>query len=269
MALHLDSGSFLGTVDATASVGGILLREIAHGPFAKLPTHVHGLPYFCFVVEGQLHERCGGVEETCGGGIGMFNPAWVEHSDRVSSKGARCVVAELSTDWVSDHLDGVGLDTWRPLSGPAASWAAASIRTELQALDSASALSIAGHILVVSAQMNRSASVADKSPRWLRRAAQRLRDEWLAPPSVAALAAEAELHPVHFARVFRRELRCTPGEYVRRIRIEWACGQLSAGNRSLSEIAHLAGFADQSHFSRTFKRITGLTPSAHRAAARR
>jgi AraC family transcriptional regulator len=269
MALRLDSGSFLGTVDATASVGGILLREIAHAPFAKLPTHVHGLPYFCFVVSGQLVERCRGIDEACGAGMGIFNPASLEHSDRVSSKGVRCVVAELSTDWVMGHLEGVGLDTWRTLSGPAASWAAANIRTELHALDSASALSIAGHILVVSAQMNRSASVVDTSPRWLRRASQRLRDEWQTPPSVAALAAEADLHPVHFARVFRREFRCTPGEYVRRIRIEWACGHLSSGNRSLSEIAYLAGFADQSHFSRTFKRIKGLTPSAFRAAARR
>src|SRR5688572_30485436 len=269
MAMRLDCGSFLGRVDATASLGGILVREITHTSSAELPTHVHGLPYFCFVVDGQLRERCGSVEAGCGAGMGMFNPAWVEHSDRVSDRGARCVVTELSADWAREHLEGVRLDTWRTVSGPPASWAAACIRTELHALDSASALSITGHILVVSAQMDRLASGTDRSPRWLRRAAQRLREEWLAPPKLAALAAEAGVHPVHLARVFRREFRCTPGEYVRRIRIEWACDQLATGTRPLSEIAHVAGFSDQSHFSRTFKRHTGVTPSAHRTAARR
>jgi AraC family transcriptional regulator len=269
MALHLDSGSFLGTVGATASLGGILLREIAHAPSTELPTHVHELPYFCFVLVGQLDERCGGAEERCGGGMGIFNPAWVEHSDRISSKGARCVVAELSMEWTTEHLEGVRLDAWRALLGPTASWAAANIRTELYALDSASALSIAGHILVVSAQMNRLANAADGCPGWVRRGAQRLRSEWLTPPSVAALATEAGVHPVHFARVFRSRFRCTPGEYVRRIRIEWARGQISTGDRSLSEIAHAAGFSDHAHFSRTFKRHTGVTPSAHRAASRR
>ena len=269
MALHLDSGSFLGTVGATASLGGILLREIVHAPSARLPTHVHELPYFCFVVDGQLDERCGGAAERCCAGTGIFNPAWVEHSDLISRKGAHCVVAELTTEWMTEHLEGVHLDTWSALLGPAASWAAANIRMELYALDSASALSIAGHLLVVSAQVTRRSSAVDRSPRWLRRAAERLRSEWMDPPSVAALASEAGVHPVHLARVFRREFRCTPGDYIRRQRIEWACRQLSSGERSLSEIAHAAGFSDQAHFSRTFKRHTGVTPSARRAALRR
>jgi len=264
MALHLERGSFLGLTSPGESFDGVLLREIEHGPEAELPLHVHELPYFCFMLGGELRERCGFQDSICTAGTAIFNPAFVEHSDRVSQKGARCVVAELGADWTRDHLAGVALDTWRSLAGPTAWWVGSRLRMEMQQPDSASSISVAGLLLTAAADLSRTTSRGKTAPRWLERAADRLRDEWMHPPALGALAAEAGVHPAHLARAFRKEFRCTPGEYVRRRRIEWAREQLLAGSRSMSEIAHAAGFADQSHFIRTFKRYTGSTPSAHR-----
>jgi AraC family transcriptional regulator len=55
---------------------------------------------------------------------------------------------------------------------------------------------------------------------------------------------------------------------VRRLRVDWALRELSTSARSLSEIALDAGFADQSHFTRVFKRQVGVSPGAFRRSAR-
>ncbi len=79
----------------------------------------------------------------------------------------------------------------------------------------------------------------------------------------------ADVHPVHLSRVFREKYGSTIGEYVRRLRVEFASKQISSTKIPLSEIAHAAGFADQSHLNKTFKNIFGSTPSEYRKIARR
>jgi AraC family transcriptional regulator len=82
------------------------------------------------------------------------------------------------------------------------------------------------------------------------------------------VACIADVHPVHLARVFRRKYNCTIGEYVRRLRVEYARRRISASNDSLIEIAMTAGFTDQSHFARTFKNHLGVTPGEYRKISR-
>jgi AraC family transcriptional regulator len=58
------------------------------------------------------------------------------------------------------------------------------------------------------------------------------------------------------------------GDHVRKLRIEFACHRLATSDTPLADIALTAGFSDQSHFSNTFKRYTGMTPAAFRRSAR-
>lgn len=107
-----------------------------------------------------------------------------------------------------------------------------------------------------------------KRPRWLERARDILEAEFHDSISLTRVAEAVDVHPVHLARVFRKHLRCTPGEYVRHLRIDFACRELSQSDASLVEIALAAGFAHQAHFSRVFKAQTGMTPSEFRIALR-
>jgi AraC family transcriptional regulator len=87
--------------------------------------------------------------------------------------------------------------------------------------------------------------------------------------TLAAIGREVSAHPVHVAQVFRRFQGCTIGEYLRKLRVEFACRELAGGDAPLARIAAESGFADQSHFSRTFKAHTRMSPSQYRMAARR
>jgi AraC-like DNA-binding protein len=78
------------------------------------------------------------------------------------------------------------------------------------------------------------------------------------------LARIAKLSLGHFNRAFRQSTGMSPHQYITRRRVATAEGLLEKTTRALAEIALDVGFADQSHFSRTFAAVTGETPSACR-----
>jgi AraC family transcriptional regulator len=82
------------------------------------------------------------------------------------------------------------------------------------------------------------------------------------------IASEVGVHPVHLASVFRQKYHCTVGEYIRELRIEYACREITKGEKPLVTIALEAGFANQGHFSGNFKRLTGFTPTSYRNSFR-
>lgn len=85
--------------------------------------------------------------------------------------------------------------------------------------------------------------------------------------SLADLAATAGLSSFHFLRSFKGSLGSTPARYVLARRMERARYLLKVGNLTVSEIGIGVGFEDVSHFSRAFRRLVGVTPSAFRIAA--
>jgi AraC family transcriptional regulator len=140
---------------------------------------------------------------------------------------------------------------------------------ELRSPDGASPLAIEGLVLeMMAVAMRIRAPQIDSEPRWLERAKQYAEANCAHRLRLVEVADAVGVHPFHLARQFRRHFRCTLGEYVRRLRVEFACRQLTVSDVSLVEIALAAGFSHQSHFSRVFKQQTGMTPSAFRHLSR-
>lgn len=65
-------------------------------------------------------------------------------------------------------------------------------------------------------------------------------------------------------RAFGRDYGLSPRQYLRRLRMQTACQLLVSTRSTLAQVADRCGFADQSHFNRDFKRMTGMTPRAYR-----
>lgn len=74
------------------------------------------------------------------------------------------------------------------------------------------------------------------------------------------IAAIAQTSPYHFLRLFKQKIGVTPHQYILQQRIERAKILLQHRELSLAEIAFHCGFCDQSHLTRSFKRIVGVTP---------
>jgi AraC-like DNA-binding protein len=89
------------------------------------------------------------------------------------------------------------------------------------------------------------------------------------PLTVAALARRARLSPFHFIRCFQASVGKTPHQYVRARRLERAQHLLATTPMPITEICHAVGFRSLGSFSTLFRRMTGQSPAAYRAAHRR
>lgn len=125
------------------------------------------------------------------------------------------------------------------------------------------------NILVVHLLRNYSASTgverqptATAVPRSVSRALSFIQQNHASDISLADIAAAARMSPFHFTRLFKRAIGVAPYQYLIQMRVASARALITAGGGgySLAEIATSVGFADQSHLTRHFKRVLGVTP---------
>ena len=100
-----------------------------------------------------------------------------------------------------------------------------------------------------------------RAPR-LTGAASYIRDNCTRSLSLADICAEAELSPSHLIRAFKQAYGLTPHAYQLNCRIE-LCRSLLRAGRSIADVALTAGFSDQAHFQRTFKKLVAATPGQY------
>lgn len=110
-----------------------------------------------------------------------------------------------------------------------------------------------------------SAATRRRIPQWLRQARELLHDRCNERLQLADVAGVFDVHRVHLAQAFRRAFGETIGDFTRQRRVWLAAEYLSGSHQTLAEIALACGFYDQSHFNRTFKRYTTMTPGEYRA----
>ncbi len=82
------------------------------------------------------------------------------------------------------------------------------------------------------------------------------------------LAIQMDLSPSRFRTIFGRMMGVSPHQYLTQRRIEKARRLLADDHHTIKQIARLTGFADEFHFSKTFRHIDGLPPSLYRTQAR-
>lgn len=104
-------------------------------------------------------------------------------------------------------------------------------------------------------------------PRAISRVKSRLSDEASGIVSIDELAREARLHPLHLLRTFRRHVGMPPHAYWLGLRVARA-RELLCDDLPVASVAAQLGFTDQSHLTRHFKALLGVTPGAYRRAAR-
>ncbi len=264
---RLSLGQLHGNLLKRAAVRGVTLVETAYAPSLKIPKHTHSCAYFCFVLQGTYQELYGRQTRACKPSTLVFHPPEETHSDIFDKSGSRCFNVQINSELLElARQHSIKFDGSVEFYGGPLITLTSKLYKEFGEMDEVSPLVIEGITLELLAEASRRAvdCAERKPPRWLKQSREFLDAHFSDNFTCADIAVSVGVHPVHLAREFRRHYKCTLGEYARRLRIEFACRELSKPDISLVEIALASGFSSQSHFSTIFKKFTGATPAQYR-----
>jgi AraC family transcriptional regulator len=215
---------------------------------SHIPPHAHEAAFATVVLNGGYRETAQQETRDCAPHSIVVHAPGERHADTFARP----------TTCLSIH--GAPFERSAHLSTPAATAIAVKLRSEFRAPDAFSPMVIEALMLelFVACARHREPGAA---PLWLRDVRAAIEERFREPLTLSMLAADADVQASHLARAFRRHYGTTVGELLRARRVEYAKQKL-ASREPLAQIALDAGFADQSHFTRTFRKATGLTPAA-------
>jgi AraC family transcriptional regulator len=197
----------------------------------------------------------------------VFTPPGEIHSEQFHDSGGYCFILEIGPNQMERfHEHSARLDNANNYHVGLPAWLTMRLYREHRQMDEISPLIIEGLGLEIIAEVARPKLRSERRPpRWLLQARDLVRAEFSRKLTLNSIAKTVDIHPVHLATMFRQHYRQTVGEYVRQLRIEYVCGEISTSDAPLVDIALAAGFSDQSHLSKTFKQFTGMSPARFRA----
>ena len=247
--------------------GAFLLTDALFPPNETLHKHFHDRAVVGVTLKGEWDSVLGGTRLANAPGILHVEPAGDSHVNHFCSAGARVVLIQPNAKYETM------LRPFRAMLSTAVQVKvgangiriAEHLQSELFDPDDLSPLAIEGlatELLIFGSRAARARAAS--APAWLVRAVECVHARFLERPSLTELSEAAGVSTEHLCREFRRIYHVGVAEYMRRLRLEWAAECLRREHDSVAAIASAAGFSDQSHFTRRFRRHFGTTPAAFR-----
>ena len=252
--------------DADACAHHVRVAEGEYAAGERQERHAHNYASISFVFAGSLQETVGRTPELAFPFSTAIKPCGVEHVDYFGTTGARMLSVQLPPKLIASLKDwDSSLNTWRWVHGGLqARLMLRLLKMHRQPATPNSDLEDCVFEILAALPSHHSEKAGSQIPRWLRLVKQDLDDTFADAVRVSDLAARAQVHPVYLARQFRRHVGCSITEYRKLLKARAAARALNSENVSFAAVADEFGFADQSHFGRAFKSVTGLTPLDYR-----
>jgi AraC family transcriptional regulator len=264
----LGAGNFYGAVEGKQEQCGAIFTNLRHASPKKLPSHAHELAFFALLLEGEYGERYERQDRQFRPFTIHFRPAGIPHQDEIGPSGVRFFEIEIRPSWrqrLAEYSAALDLAHDDCIGGPLL-WLGMKMYRELASGGTADDLVIESLLAEMLGYVARGRRTnITQRPDWLDRILDKLAAEFNQRLTLDDLSHEAGVHPVHLSRVFRKCHGVGIGEHVNGLRIRAACEKMLIREFSLADISLDAGYADQSHFTRAFKRATGMTPALFRA----
>ncbi|MFW6201326.1 MAG: helix-turn-helix domain-containing protein [Gemmatimonadota bacterium] len=267
---RLGFGQFYGRVVESLEVSELYVGEWTGLPPKGAERHTHEYAHFSLVVSGAYDTTTRNLEGRCPATTLLFHPAGTTHEDRFLAADGRALQISLGSSLLETFGAPRLPDHSIAFDDAQLGFPASRIRRELRSPDRFSGIAVEGLTLEMIDRVSVRVERHDaRRPPWLARAVACIRERAAEPARVADVASDVGIHPVHLARVFRRHLGLSPGEYLRRSRVRTAMELLERGTEPLATVAIRSGFCDQSALTTTFRRELDTTPGAYRRTVRR
>jgi AraC family transcriptional regulator len=200
----------------------------------------------------------------CGATLNLMSSGSTYHF-RVGEKRLSGVSIDIPSAWLSRLDIAAPIQGFLGMTEPRLMELGRRIYQEALLGDEMSDLAIQGLVLELIVELKRREKAKHRiAPGWIRKLQQHIEQDPARTPTLEELAVLVDFHPVHVARSFREFTGKTIGEYIRSTRLDCAQRLLEDRHLSIAEVAHLAGFVDQSHLTRLFRKCLKLTPKQFR-----
>ena len=235
---------------------GAQVRRVIDRSHAHVPEHAHDWPVLSIFVMGGYLNRTELDEMFIAGPSVILYRAGAAHQNAISSAGFEQIEIEFDPAWLG-HMVLPGAPVSRWLGGPLG----AESRTLAQV---SSRETVEGRLRAHVQHFLERAYLESQStmPNWLATITRRLREDTTL--SVSDLAREVGRHASWLGTAYRRAVGEGLLDTAARYRVERAACLLRETDLPSARVAAEAGFCDQSHMSRTFRRILGRLPSGVR-----
>jgi AraC family transcriptional regulator len=265
MSQQLNIGHFYGKVTQRTELSGVVLSELVHKRPSKHARHTHQAPYFSMLLQGAYSEDYSGGHIEYRPMTVAFHPPCTTHSDEVGKPGGLFFMVELNSESVRRLArHSLGVECLPDLSGGQMARLSARLYRDYKT-GCLTSLGMESLLLEMMAEVGRFREIQERGqPKWLDSVKEILRDTFMRSVTLEEIAEDTGVHPVHLSRVFRTRCGQTLGEYLNGLRVQFACENLVKEEVNMGDLALSAGFADQAHFCRVFKTITGSTPGEFR-----
>jgi AraC family transcriptional regulator len=268
--LLLSSGKFFGQTFRNRTFRGISLTSLIYPGMEKHEKHSHEQALFCLSLKGAYSEQHGTRNITYPPGSIVFHPADEEHATEVNEGGSQVFVIEIGPEWIQ-RLEEYSCtpSTVIDLNHSEMSWYAKRMFYAFNEPGIDNDMQIEGLVLELLSCLVKENWKKFEVPFWLPKVLELLRSDFHQSLTIKYIAKEIGINPIQLSRTFRKCMRLSIAEYKSRLRVEFASEQLRCTSKDLRDVAMKAGFADQSHLTRLFKRFVGTTPAAYRQSFRK
>ncbi len=259
----LKRGTYYGAKKSEIDFSGVLFSEYDYlSP--RTDWHLHENPYFMYVLQGNLFDINKKTKTHCNPGSLLFHNWQDSHYNTRETFQARGFHIEFPRKWFNQRK--LEVDLWEGsqlIEHPKLHHLLGKLYFEFKCQDVYSELSTELLLLQLCEHLNAVELTTSKEPSWVRSLRQILHED-TNDLNLESLSKQLGVHPVHISRAIPKYFGTSLGDYIRQQKIKIALAHLLNNTHSLTEIANICGFSDQSHFTRTFKIYFNRTPSAFR-----
>jgi AraC family transcriptional regulator len=245
-------------------IADVLLSEVRHSAGKAVPAHEHEAPYLSLLLEGAYRERGGDFDIRYEPYTLVFHSAGTVHEDEMLGP-CRFFAVNLLPRWESviAQLGGSPAHVFE-LHGGEPIWLVLRLYREFLARNESLYDLVEPLVYELCTYVARRRSEDLHEPAWLARVDRSIQENFNQRLDIPSMASSVDVHPAHLCRTFRRFRGGTITDALLGVRVQFVARRLIESGDALSVIAADAGFTDQSHMTRIFKRITGYPPGEHR-----
>ncbi len=259
----LTTGKYYGKKKSEVNLKGVLLSEYDYLT-PRTDWHYHENPYLMYVLQGNLYDINKKRQTHCKSGSLIFHNWQEAHYNTKETRHARGFHVEFPRSWFEERkLDANLWEGSRLINHPKLHYLFGQLFFEFKCQDSYSDLSVELLLLNLCENIELIELSPKQEPSWVRSLRELLQED-SEHLDLRSLSKQLGIHPVHLSRAVPKYFGSSLGTYIRQQKVKQSLSYLWDKRYSLTDIANLCGFSDQSHFTRTFKLYLKRTPSAYR-----